>query len=51
MELPSLVDPGHRVELPVNPLALVFGTEGDTDPAHYRDLVGLSGDGVRARAA
>jgi diaminopropionate ammonia-lyase len=30
---------------------LVFGTEGDTDPELYRELVGLSGDRVRERAA
>jgi diaminopropionate ammonia-lyase len=30
---------------------LVFGTEGDTDPALYTELVGLSGDAVRSAAA
>jgi len=34
-----------------NSRVLVFGTEGDTDPALYRELVGLSADAVRGVAA
>lgn len=30
---------------------LVFGTEGDTDPELYKELVGLTGDEVRQRAS
>jgi diaminopropionate ammonia-lyase len=29
---------------------LLFGTEGDTDPALYRELVGRSADDVRSIA-
>ncbi len=34
-----------------NSRVLVFGTEGDTDPALYGELVGLSADAVRGVAA
>ena len=36
------LDEGSRV--------LLFGSEGDTDPRLYREIVGMSGDEVRARA-
>ena len=46
-------DEAARAALGLGPdsRVLVFGTEGDTDPELYRDLVGLSGDQVRESAA
>lgn len=44
--------PEAREALCLTPQArvLVFGTEGDTDPDLYRELVGLSGDDVRRQS-
>jgi len=45
-------DPNARDDLKLGPDArvLVIGTESDTDPGLYADLVGRSGDAVRASA-
>jgi len=45
-------DPSARDDLKLGPDArvLVIGTESDTDPGLYEDLVGRSGDAVRASA-
>jgi diaminopropionate ammonia-lyase len=45
-------DPAMRdaIGLDANSRVLFFGTESDTDPALYRQLVGSSGDEVRAAA-
>jgi diaminopropionate ammonia-lyase len=42
-------DPDARARLGLAPESrvLLFGTEGDTDPALYREIVGDSGDAVR----
>ncbi|WP_417257220.1 diaminopropionate ammonia-lyase [Celeribacter halophilus] len=40
----------REVGLDVQSRVLVFGTEGDSDPEVYQNLVGKSGDAVRARA-
>lgn len=47
----ALGDAEARALLALGPAArvLVFGTEGDTDPALYERLVGLGGDQVRGR--
>lgn len=49
--LAAAVDPAVREKLGLAPESrvLTIGSEGDTDPALYRELVGLSGDEVRAR--
>lgn len=49
----ALADARAREALALGPEArvLVFGTEGDTDPELYQDLVGASGDAIRDRAA
>ena len=49
----ALADPAARKVLGLGPEArvLVFGTEGDTDPELYRELVGADADAVRRRAA
>ncbi|WP_339947845.1 diaminopropionate ammonia-lyase [uncultured Albimonas sp.] len=46
----ALADPraAQALGLGADSRVLLFGTEGDTDPALYRDLVGLSADQVRA---
>ncbi len=46
-------DPKARAQLAVGPQArvLLFGTEGDTDPAVYREIVGEDADAVRRRAS
>lgn len=46
-------DPAKRAALNIDKAArvLVFGTEGDTDPALYTKLVGHSGDGLRRGAS
>lgn len=41
----------EAVGLDAGPRVLLFGSEGDTDPRLYREIVGMSGDEVRARAA
>ena len=38
----------RALELGADARVLVFGTEGDTDPKLYEELVGRSGDAVRA---
>ena len=45
-------DPGARsdLKLGLDARVLVIGTESDTDPDLYEDLVGRSGDAVRASA-
>jgi diaminopropionate ammonia-lyase len=40
----------REVGLDAQSRVLVFGTEGDSDPEVYQNLVGKSGDAVRARA-
>lgn len=49
----ALADAVAREALGLGPDArvLVFGTEGDTDPELYRELVGADADAVRRRAA
>ena len=42
-------DARQKVGLDENARVLVFGTEGDTDAELYREIVGESGDEVRAR--
>ncbi|HUF86304.1 MAG TPA: diaminopropionate ammonia-lyase [Thermohalobaculum sp.] len=46
-------DDAARAALGLGPdsRVLVFGTEGDTDPELYEELVGIGGDTVRRRAA
>jgi diaminopropionate ammonia-lyase len=48
-----MADPTSAAALGLGPTSrvLVFGTEGDTDPIVYGDIVGRSGDEVRAAAA
>jgi diaminopropionate ammonia-lyase len=47
----AMDDPEAREALCLTPAAriLVFGTEGDTDPGLYADLVGADAATVRAR--
>jgi diaminopropionate ammonia-lyase len=51
--LAVVAQPGLRKALGLGPdsRVLVIGSEGDTDPALYKKLVGRSGDAVRTRAA
>ena len=48
----AMKDPEARAMLGLDGSSrvLVFGTEGDTDPALYADLVGATGDEIRSRA-
>jgi diaminopropionate ammonia-lyase len=48
----AATDPAMRaaLRLDLSSRVLVFGTEGDTDPQVYADIVGRSGDAVRAGA-
>ena len=50
--LAALADPplAKALELTLDSRVLVFGTEGDTDPALYAEIVGRSGDAVRRAA-
>ncbi len=41
----------RAIQLEADSCVLVIGTEGDTDPQRYQEIVGRSADEVRARAA
>jgi diaminopropionate ammonia-lyase len=45
----SDADTARRLNLDEHARVLVFGTEGDTDAELYTEIVGESGDQVRAR--
>ena len=49
----AMTQPAVRAALGLDETAqiLIFGTEGDTDPDLFQQIVGLSGSAVRARAA
>ncbi len=49
----AMIDPSARAALGLGPESrvLVFGTEGDTDPDLYREIVGEDAASVRARGA
>ena len=51
--LAAMADPEARMALGLGPASrvLVFGTEGDTDPELYKELVGATAAEVRARSA
>lgn len=51
--LAAAADPAaaQAIKLNAESRVLVFGTEGDTDPQRYRELVGRSADEVRTTAA